>query len=86
MGFIQENTSSLNILKFAKNDVSCYFVLSKGIVVEGYKKLLEISDIKVTLLLPSGEKLQISGENLSIKELAQNEITVCGEVVSITKI
>lgn len=84
MAFIDESTSSLSLKELAKNQVACYFALGVGVVVDGYKKLFELSDTKIVLLLLDGKKLQLAGEKMIIKELSVSEITITGSVQSIT--
>ena len=48
-----------------------------------YKKLYEISNSKITLLLTDNKHLEIEGKNLSIKELSYKEICIEGELTII---
>lgn len=83
MGFIDENLSALELGDLAKQDVICYFSLSKGVVVNGYKKLFELSSTKIILTLNKLNKLEILGENLAVKEISASEIVLVGQVKTI---
>lgn len=83
MGFIDENLSALELGDLAKQDIVCYFSLSKGIVVNGYKKLFELSNTKIILSLNHLKKLEIIGENLAVKEISDGEIILVGQIKTI---
>lgn len=68
------------------NDVICTFSLANGITIEGYKKILELSDTKIILLCQNAARLQILGTNFCIEEIAFGEICISGKVDSIIKI
>lgn len=79
MGFVQEINQLLGIDTLA-NDMYITFMVSKGAVVQGYKKLLEISDTKLVVLGKNKRKLQICGQSLEIFSLAPSEIVIHGKV------
>lgn len=83
MAYFFEQLESLNISDLAKESVFCTLILGKGICVQGYKKILELSCTKIVLLLKTGERLEILGNNLEIKEIATSEISVSGTVKNI---
>ena len=79
MSFEQEIKEMLKIDE-ALSDMYVTFVVSKGAVVQGYKKLLEISDTRLVVLGKNKRKLQICGNNLEIFSLAPSEIVVHGKI------
>ena len=83
MGFVDEIK---NDLTFDKDDVNCTLSFFKGITVEGYKKILELSESRVVLLCKNALKIQILGSNFCIEEIAHEEICLSGNVDSIMKI
>lgn len=83
MAYLNEQLGSLNISDLANESVCCTFILSKGVCVQGYKKIFELSNKKIVLMIKTGERLEISGENLEIKEIATSEISVSGVVKNI---
>ena len=83
MSYFDENLKYLNISELAIESVCCTFILNKGVCVQGYKKIFELSNKKIVLMIKTGERLGISGENLEIKEIATSEISVSGVVKNI---
>lgn len=83
MAYLNEQLGSLSISDLANESVCCTFILNKGICVQGYKKIFELSTKKIVLMIKTGERLEISGENLEIKEIATSEISVSGVVKNI---
>lgn len=83
MAYLNEQLGSLNISDLANENVCCTFILHKGVCVQGYKKIFELSNKKIVLMIKTGERLEISGENLEIKEIATSEISVSGVVKNI---
>lgn len=49
--------------------------------VEGFKKVLSI-DEKCVVLGLKGKRITVLGENLSVKELENNTVIICGKIVS----
>jgi len=83
MGFFDECKNALDLSKLGSSSATCYFLIGKGVVIEGYKKLFELSEEKILLLLGSGERLEVLGEKLEILELAKSEIAIGGKISSI---
>lgn len=83
MGFLNEQLSSLKIDDLSKQDVVCTFIIGKGICVEGYKKIFELSEKRIVLFIENKKSLEIVGENLQISEIAKNDIFILGTVKSI---
>lgn len=83
MAYLNEQLGSLSISDLANESVCCTFILNKGVCVHGYKKIFELSNKKIVLMIKTGERLEISGENLEIKEIATSEISVSGVVKNI---
>ena len=83
MGFWDETKKILDINKEDISKPYCYICPSFGVVVEGFKKIYELSNTKITLLCSDGRKLDILGINLFIKELAHEEISIKGTISSI---
>ncbi|MBQ7466898.1 MAG: YabP/YqfC family sporulation protein [Clostridia bacterium] len=86
MSFFDETQESLHLIKDNINDVVCTFSLSSGITVEGYRKILELSDTKVVLLCQNAIKLQILGTDFCVQEIAHGEICLSGQIDSIMKV
>jgi len=82
MGFIKETREILSLTNL-KNTTFCYISPNKGVVVEGYKKIYELSNIKIILLCEDTKKLEIIGTNLSVKEIAHKEISILGNINTI---
>lgn len=85
MSFIQEINSLLGIDGITQ-DVYITFMASKGAVVQGYKKLLEITDTKLVVIGKNKRKIQICGHGLEIFSLAPSEIVVHGKICFVGEI
>lgn len=83
MSYFDENLKSLNISELAIETTTVHFILHEGIVVEGFKKIFELSENKITLALKTGETLIVTGDKLEVKEIAKGEISVAGEIYNI---
>lgn len=83
MGFLKETTKLLGIDENATDTVFCHVYPPKAIVVEGYKKLYELSNTKISLLCEQYKKIDIVGEGLQIKELSYREIAITGNIVTL---
>lgn len=79
MGFLDETADLLNV----GNSFFMYVNGTSGLVIEGYKKIYELSSTKITLLCEDNSKIEISGKDLSIKEISHREITILGKISSI---
>lgn len=86
MGFLNEQLSALKLDDLSKQDVVCTFIVGKGICVEGYKKIFELSEKKIVLFIENKKSIEIVGENLQIKEIAKNDICISGIVKSLNVI
>ena len=85
MSFVEEIN---NLLGFDASCTDMYvtFVVSKGVVVQGYKKLLEINDTRLVVLGKNKRKLAICGNSLEVFSLAPSEIVVHGKVSSVGEV
>ena len=83
MGFIEETAKVLGINQETSTNVFCYICPEKGIVVEGYRKIYELSETKITLLCDEGKKVDVSGQKLFIKEISHQEISINGIIQSV---
>lgn len=79
MSFLAEINELLNIDGIS-SDMCVTFMVSKGAVVQGYKKILSITDDKLVVMGKNKRKLAITGSNLEIYSLAKAEIVVRGKV------
>ena len=80
MGFIDETAKILGFDHTLKNQTFCYLSPNCGIAIEGYKKIYELSNTKITVLCVDGKKLEILGNNLSIKEISHKELSINGTI------
>lgn len=78
MSFINEINELLGINN--QNDMCVTFMVNSGAVVQGYKKLIEISDTKLVVVGKNRRKLQISGQQITIVSLAPYEIVIHGKI------
>lgn len=83
MSFLDETAKTLGIDRLVKEKVFCYFSPLHGITIEGYKKIFELSQNKIVLLCPNSSKIEILGEDLKIKDIATNEISIKGRIKTI---
>ena len=82
MGFLDETANLLGIDEKTQNQTFVYST-NHSLVVEGYKKILEFSQVKVSLLCEEN-RLEIWGNNLKIKELSHSELSIAGEIKTIS--
>ena len=85
MGFIDETKQNLGLTDNNLNDVVCTFSLANGITVEGYKKILELSETRVVLLCQNAIRLELLGNNFCVQEIAFGEICLSGQIDSIIR-
>lgn len=83
MGFINETNKLLGIDNSIKNQTFCYVAPNNGVVIEGYKKIYELSKVKISTLCEDGKKLEIIGNNLSIKEISYKELSINGTISTV---
>ena len=76
--FIEELVSTLG-----KGEWELQMVYPKGLMVAGYKQIVELKDSKIVLGLPQKKRLSICGESLSILTLAESELFLSGKICSI---
>ena len=69
MGFVTEINELLGIDNI-KNDLFITFMPSKGAVIQGYKKLLEITESTVVVVGNNKRKIKVTGLGLEIFSLA----------------
>ena len=56
------------------------FVPGRSAVLQGYKKIVKISDEQIIVLLGNKKMVQVCGKYLSISSLAPSELVVKGKV------
>jgi len=83
MGFLDETSNVLGINNKLQLKTFCYVSPEHGIVIEGYKKIYELSKTKITLLCEQSKKIEVIGVDLSIKEIANKEISIRGQITQI---
>ena len=83
MGFVDETNKLLGIDNSLKKQTFCYVSPMFGIVVEGYKKIYELSNNKIMILCEDKKQLEILGENLLIKEISHKELAINGIIKTI---
>ena len=83
MGFVDETNKLLGIDNSLKNQTFCHVSPMFGIVVEGYKKIYELSNNKIMILCEDKKQLEILGENLLIKEISHKELAINGIIKTI---
>lgn len=84
MGFLDEVAKLLEFDEQAKAVPFVYFCLDKGAVVEGYRKIVELSQTKI-ILLCQDSTITIEGRDLRIKEISYKEISILGKIQSISQ-
>lgn len=82
MGFIKEIYELLNV-KEISSDMMITFMAGKGAVIQGYKKLLKISDEQIVVLGKNKRQIEVVGKNLEISSLAPSELVVLGKIISV---
>lgn len=82
MGFFDE---FLNLFGVEEIDTSYKIIVlgKSGVMIEGYKKLLTLSDTQILLLLKN-IKLNLIGKGLYIKKMEKSEIVVGGTITHIS--
>lgn len=85
MSFLSEIYEMLKI-SGKENDMNVWFMCSKGAVVQGYKKLLKISDQTIVVVGKNKRKIEVCGKFLEIESLAPSELCVSGKIESIRSI
>ena len=83
MGFFNETMKLLGIDNTLKNQTFCYVSPENGVVIEGYKKIYELSNTKISLICEDGKHLEILGAKLSIKEISHKELSINGTINTI---
>lgn len=85
MNFIEEINELLGIDSI-DSDIYVTYMPSKGVVVQGYKKLLEISDQNIVVLGKNKRKVKVCGVALEILSLSPAEIVVRGKVERVEEV
>ncbi len=80
MAFLDETAKLLGIDEKTRTNTFVYASQS-GVVVEGYKKIQELSNAKITLI--GNPTTTIIGKNLQVKEISYREMSVEGEISSV---
>lgn len=82
MGFLDETA-----LLLGSGDNSTTFMCIKGnsaVVVEGYKKIIELSSKSIKLLCEDNMRIELAGTNMVIGEISHREISISGSFSGIT--
>lgn len=77
MAFFEELKSC-----FGKGQIEINWVYPSGLAVSGYNKIVELTDQKIELSYKT-KHIIISGDELSIKTLAESEMYICGKLFSV---
>lgn len=85
MSFINEINDMLGSSEIA-GDLRITFVPSRGAVVQGYKKLQEISEERLVVVAANKRVIELVGKNLEIFSLAPSEIVVHGKVEAVREV
>ena len=86
MSYIDETAQLLGIKDFDETKAFCYISFEHGIVIEGFKKLYEVSTNNLKILLCDNKQLEILGKNLTIKEISHKELTINGYITNLNLI
>lgn len=62
-------------------DMTITFVMSKGAVIQGYKKILKIEPEKIVVLGKNKRIVDVAGKFMQIVSLAPSEIVVHGRIL-----
>ncbi len=79
MSFLTEINEMLGI-DHISTDMCITFMIGKGAVVQGYKKILSISDSELIVAGKNKRIIKITGSNLEIFSLACSEIVLHGKI------
>lgn len=79
MSFLTEINELLNIDSIS-SDMCVTFMAGKGAVIEGYKKILNITDDCLVVVGKNKRKICVKGKNLVLHSLASSEIVVHGKI------
>lgn len=79
MAFLSEINELLG-LDGISEDITITFLPSKGAVVQGYKKLVQITEESLVVEGKNKRRIQIFGKSLEIHSLAPAEIVVHGKI------
>lgn len=82
MSFFKEIATSLGLGKSGlANGYQIINYNGEALYAEGFKRILNIDASEVVLGLKT-KRITVSGENLSLKELENNTVIICGKIVS----
>lgn len=84
MGFINETANLLGLDFSNTNQTFCYVSPNNGVVIEGFKKIFELSKEKIVVLCEDKKRLEILGNNLFIKEISFKELAINGVISTIS--
>lgn len=79
MSFLTEINELLNIDNIS-SDMCVTFMVGKGAVIEGYKKILQITDESVLVMGKNKRKICVKGKNIQIHSLAAAEMVIHGKI------
>lgn len=68
-------------VKSIDDEMAVTFVMNKGAVIQGYKKIVKIDDDRIVVMGKNKRKIEIVGKYLEIYSLAPSEIVVHGKIV-----
>ncbi len=82
MSFFKEIASALGIDKSSiANGYQIINYNGDALYAEGFKRILSIGASEIVLGLKT-KRIIVSGEELSVKELENNSVIICGRIVS----
>lgn len=82
MSFFNESIKTLCINN-SPNLLYCQVFPDKGITIDGYKKIIELSNSKIIILSEQSKKIEILGRDLLIKEISNRELNIAGTILTI---
>ncbi len=83
MAFLDETAAVLGIDEKTATNTFIYLSPTHGVVIEGHKKIYELSTASITVLCHDGQRVKVEGENLEVKEISHREICIVGKVSSV---
>lgn len=81
MSFFNDILNIFEIDKEAKI-LSINFILNKGLAIYGSFKIITINEDMI-IVKTARDRVEIEGENLTIKTMAKGELIVCGKIFCI---
>jgi len=84
MAFVDELNNLLGLE--GKPNTVCHIVFDKGVLIEGYKRIFELSSTKILVLLENNNQIEIIGNNLKIKEISHKELSINGKIKTLNSL